>query len=356
MWRADDGGSTLQTLQLYTTSTFAATAILLSMHVLGCSPLAWSGMGRTRWDDVPEALRQRIEDLLGGAVVRATTQASGYSPGGADRVVTAGGRRAFVKTLARSRNRDGFGLHEREAAVMAWLPASVQAPALLGALHETVDGDDWIALVLEDVDGRHPGGAQDGSDVTAVLDALDTLPVATGALASLPRAAEELADEFGAWDRLLATGLPGVVPDHVAVAAHDLARAASGAAALLDGDHLAHVDCRADNLLVDADGLVWVIDWPWAAVGAHWLDPLTYLLDVLVRGEDSDVDGHLATHPVFVGLADTTVDAVLAGLAGTFFEKAARPAVPNMPTLREFQRQEGLAAAEWWLRRRRRVR
>ncbi|WP_022905574.1 hypothetical protein [Curtobacterium sp. B18] len=74
-----------------------------------------------------------------------------------------------------------------------------------------------------------------------------------------------------------------------------------------------------------------------------------YLLDVLVRGEDADVEHHLATHPVFAGLPSASVDAVLAGLAGTFFEKAARPDIPHMPTLRDFQRREGLAAAEWLL-------
>ncbi|WP_144711310.1 phosphotransferase [Curtobacterium pusillum] len=311
-------------------------------------------MGRTTWTDVPTTLRNDIETLLGGAVLHAASQAGGYSPGGADRVTTATGRRAFVKTLSRSRNADGFALHEQEAHVVAQLPPTVRAPRPIGTLRETVDGDDWIALVFEDVDGGHPGAAGDGSDVTAVLDALDTLPLATGRLAELPRVADELADEFGAWDRMLAEGLPATVPAHVAAAASKFGRAARNAAALIDGEHLAHVDCRADNLLVDADGLVWVVDWPWASVGAHWLDPLTHLLDVLVRGEDADVERHLAEHPVFAGLSADTVDAVLAALAalaGTFLEKGARPAVPNMPTLRDFQRLEGVTAAEWLLRR-----
>lgn len=308
-------------------------------------------MGRTTWTDVPAVLRERIETVLGGAVAQAESQAGGYSPGGADRVVTADGRRAFVKTLSRSRNPDGFGMHEREAEVMGHLPGSVQAPRLIDTVRGTVDGDDWIALVIEDVDGHHPGTAGDGSDVTAVLDALDTLPTATGTLAQLPRVADDLVEDFGAWDRMAASGVPDVVPAHVVAAAPAMARAARGAAAAVDGDSLAHVDCRADNLLVDADGVVWVIDWPWAAVGAHWLDPLTYLLDVLVRGEDADVEHHLATHRVFAGVPASSVDAVLAGLAGTFFEKASRPAIPHMPTLRDFQRREGLAAAEWLLRR-----
>lgn len=308
-------------------------------------------MGRTTWTDVPAVVRTGIETALGGAVVHAVSQAGGHSPGGADRVVTEGGRRAFVKTLARSRNPDGFGMHEREAEVLGHLPSTVQAPRLHTVLRATVDGDDWIALVIEDVDGRHPGGARDGSDIGAVLDALDTLPPAIGALARLPRVADDLVVEFAAWDRMLDGGFPGVVPAHVVAAAPAFAEAARGAAAATDGQSLAHVDCRADNLLVDADDVVWIVDWPWASVGAHWLDPLTYLLDVLVRGEDADVEHHLATHPVFAGLPSASVDAVLAGLAGTFFEKAARPDIPHMPTLRDFQRREGLAAAEWLLRR-----
>ena len=43
-----------------------------------------------------------------------------------------------------------FELHRREATVMAQLPTTVQAPRLLDALHTTVDGDDWVALVLDD--------------------------------------------------------------------------------------------------------------------------------------------------------------------------------------------------------------
>ncbi|KQS10656.1 hypothetical protein ASG04_04000 [Curtobacterium sp. Leaf183] len=306
-------------------------------------------MGRTTWADVPTDLRSRVEQVLGGPVVDAVSQAGGYSPGGADRVTTADGTRAFVKTLSRPRNPDGFGLHEREARVVSALPSGVQAPRLRASLTAVVDGDDWIALVLDDVDGRHPGVARDGSDVAAVLDALDTLPVATGALADLPRVSSELAEEFAAWDRMTTDGLPAVVPADVADVAPRFAAAARNAAAAVDGDHLVHLDCRADNLLVDREGVVWVVDWPWAGVGAHWLDALTYLLDAVVRGEDVDVDHHLATHPVFADLTPESIDAVLAGLAGTFFEKASRPAPPNMPTLRAFQRSEALAAARWLL-------
>ncbi|WP_242089137.1 phosphotransferase [Curtobacterium sp. DN_7.5] len=308
-------------------------------------------MGRMTWHEIPSSLRARIEDALGAPVVQTESQASGWSPGSADRVVTTDRRRAFVKALARSRNGDGIDLHRREARVVGAIPPGVRSPGLVAVFDEVHDGDEWVALVLDDVDGHHPGADRDGRDTTAVLDALATLPRATGVLASLPRMTDELGDEFGAWDRMLASGLPSVVPSAVASAAERLADAARGAVALVDGDHLVHADCRADNLLVDRERRVWIVDWPWAGVGARWLDPLTYLLDVLVRGEDDDVDHHLLTHPVFAGVDAAAVDAVLAALAGLFLEKAARPAPPNMPTIRGFQRREGVAATEWVLRR-----
>ncbi|MGU3411700.1 hypothetical protein ACLBWP_16490 [Microbacterium sp. M1A1_1b] len=308
-------------------------------------------MGRTTWAEVPEQLRAQVEGVLGGRVVTADSQAGGYSPGGADRVVTDTGTRAFVKTLSRSRNADGFALHGQEARVMSALPSGVQAPRLRAALTADVGADRWIAVVLDDVEGRHPGRALDGAEATAVLDALHTLPLATGALAELPRAACDLASDFASWDRMLAEGLPDVVPAEVAAHAPRMAVAARAGAAAVDGEHLVHLDCRADNLIIDRDGVVWIVDWPWAGIGAHWLDPLTYLLDALVRGEDVDVEHHLASHPVFAGVSPVSVDAVLAGLAGTFFEKASRPAPPNMPTLRAFQHSEALAAAAWLLRR-----
>ena len=305
-------------------------------------------MGRTIWTDVPTAVRREIELLLGAPIVEATSQASGWSPGSADRIITANGSRAFVKTLSRAHNADGHALHQREATVMAALPDHVRAPQLIGAVDVVVDGADWTALVLEDVAGRHPAGDK---DTTAVLDTLDTLPLAYGALAALPRAAVDLQDEFGAWSRMLATGLPDVIPERVRVRATELAEAEQDATSGLDGEHVVHLDCRADNLLVDHQGTVWIIDWPWAAVGAHWIDALTYLLDALVRRENINADHHLATHPIFAGTVPSTIDTVLAALAGTFFENAAKPSPPGMPTIRDFQRREGIAAADWFLRR-----
>jgi len=305
---------------------------------------------RARWDDLPVELREAVAGVLGSPVVTAVSQVAGFSPGSADRVVAADGRRAFVKTADRRRSPDTADLHRRELAVAEALPASVRAPALLGSWVT----DDWVALVLDDVEGRHPGEARDGSDVEAVLDAFATLPVARGSISveGLPEAADELGGEAAGWDRLEADGALDALPDEVRRDLPELRAAAARAAEAAAGDHLLHLDGRADNVLVDAGGAAWLVDWPWAAVGARWIDGALYLLDVLVRGERVDVEAVLRSHPLLADVPADDVDAVLAAVAGSFFDKARRPAPEGMPTLRAFQHHEGVAAAGWWADRR----
>jgi len=299
---------------------------------------------RTTWDDLPGTLREAVEVVLGGRVVDAASQAAGFSPGSADRVVTADGRRAFVKTLSRTRNPHTFGLHERELAVMRGMPPGVPAPALLGSY---LDGE-WIALVLEDIDGHHPRHGRHGSEVGAVLDAIAALPVVRGRyLAGLPDASLELSADALGWSTLVADDATAALPAWVRDNLRRLECAAVRAGAAVEGDHLVHLDCRADNILVDDGGRAWIVDWPWAAVGAAWLDGLTFLLDTRLRGENVDCERVLREHELFADVRVDEIDAVLSAITGMFFDKARHPAPPNMPTIRAFQRREGLAGAEW---------
>jgi hypothetical protein len=52
--------------------------------------------GRMPWDDVPAEVQSAVAEILGSPVVSAQSQTGGFSPGSADRVVTADGLRAFV--------------------------------------------------------------------------------------------------------------------------------------------------------------------------------------------------------------------------------------------------------------------
>src|SRR3954447_10796385 len=94
---------------------------------------------RIGWDELPQAVRAAVEDALGAPVVVAVSQPGGFSPGTADRVLTADGRRAFVKAVGRSLDETALALHRAEARITAALPADAPAPRLLARY----DDEDW---------------------------------------------------------------------------------------------------------------------------------------------------------------------------------------------------------------------
>jgi aminoglycoside phosphotransferase (APT) family kinase protein len=297
---------------------------------------------RLLWTDLPRDLTAEVERILGGPVASAVSQAEGFSPGSADRVATATGHRAFVKAVHRSQNSGSYDLHRREIDVMRMLPKGINAPALLGSF---LTGE-WAALILEDIAGQHPGKSLDNSDVIAVLDAFATFPrLSDAALETLPLAADEFAADRESWDILERDGVP--LPAWAEEFKQRLRAASQRVCEAVEGDYLQHFDGRADNVLIDDGGTAWIIDWPWASVGARWIDGLLYLLDARLRGERIDADELLRTHPLFQGVDAADFDSVLAAVTGQFFNKARLPSPPSMPTLRDFQRLEALAGMNW---------
>ncbi|GAB2520753.1 hypothetical protein [Paramicrobacterium agarici] len=213
------------------------------------------------------------------------------------------------------------------------------APRLIG----TAEDDDWFALIVDDIAGSHPDAR--AGDTERVLDALASLPLVT-TMHGLPRVAESEQDAMAAWKEL-EDAAGGDVPEWARRHHAQLAELASGAVDALRGDWLLHFDTRADNLLVEADGTVRIVDWPWAALGCRWFDALSYLIDVRMRSEPCDTNLLVEQHPIFADAVSGDVTAVLAGLAGHFLDKARRPAPAFMPALRAFQRAEGEAALDW---------
>ena len=298
---------------------------------------------RIGWADLPEQLRARIEAVIGAPVVSAVSQAGGFSPGTADRVVTRDGRRAFVKAVSPAQNEDSPAMHRREAGITAALPAPAPAPRLLG-VHD--DGE-WIALVLSDVEGRHPATPWRPDELGRVLDTLDDMARALtpSPVDGVPSAAEYLAEDFAGWSRI--AGDPPSDLDSWTVAHLDelVGRSERGLAALA-GDTLVHFDVRADNLLVGPDGSVSVVDWLHACRGPTWLDRLLLLVNVRLYG------GHDTQAMLRRCAADTSADpddlvAVLVGVAGYFHHQSRRPPPKGIPTVRAFQRAQGDAVLSW---------
>jgi len=304
-------------------------------------------VSRLEWHDLPVAVRAEIEGVLGGPVVEAVSQPGGYSPGSADRVVTVSGRRAFVKAASPAVNVDTPNIHRREAAITAALPAAVPAPALLGA----VDDGDWIALVLEDVEGRHPVTPWQPRELDAVLDALaQVAAIELPADVPVTDVSEALAGDADAWRGIgpdEVPPLPRGLDAWVRAEFDRLVDAAARGASDARGDRLVHYDTRADNLLIRPDGTVVLVDWPWGARGAGWFDALSLLINVRYFDAGADVERIIAQHPVYDGMPAEAASNVLAGFAGMFLSSSLRPDPPRMPTLRPFQRDQAIVTLDW---------
>ena len=283
--------------------------------------------------------------------MEAATQPGGFSPGLAARLSLADGRRAFVKAVGASINPDSPGMHRREARIAAALPASVPTPRLL----DTYDDGDWIALIFEDIEGATPHVPWRPRELERVLTAVTEL---TALLTPAPIAVEPIADRmrdiFTGWRRLTADrtsgtdNLRGVDPwvtRHLA----DLVALEIVAADAAEGTTLLHTDIRADNVLL-TPAKVFFVDWPWASRGAAWIDLLFMLPSVAMQGGPKPwelFDGQ----PLARGIPDERVTALVAVITGFFIWHSRQPSPPGLPTIRAFQRDQGVPALEWLKRR-----
>jgi Phosphotransferase enzyme family len=300
------------------------------------------GGARLGLDEVPERVRRAIEEILGAPVVRAHSQPGGFSPGLAARVVLADGRRAFAKAVGSERNPDAPGMHRREAAVLAALPADLPVPRLLGSY----DDGDWVALVVEDVDGVAPAEPWRPAELAHVVEAMAGLAdrLTPSPIAGRPVAVLD-AKAFRGW-RSLAADPDAAAPLGPVVCARldELAGIEATWTAAAEGDALVHGDLRADNILLTPDGVIFV-DWPHARIGAPWLDLLFLLPSAAASG--TDPEEVWTAYPPARAADPEAVTAVLVALTGFFMHQSVLPPPRNVERVREFQRVQGEAALRW---------
>jgi hypothetical protein len=299
---------------------------------------------RPAWLELPAPVRAEIEGRLGTPVAAATSAGGGFTAGFAARIVTADGRRAFVKAESVDRNLMIAECYRREAVVNAALPPGVPAPRLRWSAE--VDG--WVVLCFDDVDGRMPSW-RDG-DLDAVLTLASRLteeldpPPAGLALTSF---VDDAARDLMVWRRM-AGGELGVatVDPWWASRVELLASLEAGWEEACAGTAMIHCDLRPDNLLIDCAGKAWLCDWNWPCLAAPWIDLAVMLPTVHHAGLDASAV--LAAHPVGRHAEPEAVNAVLAAFAGMFFEwSSAPPPEQASPWLRVHQRRYGAITLAW---------
>jgi hypothetical protein len=302
---------------------------------------------RLEWRDLPVAVRDAIETALGWPVESAASQAGGFSPGVAARLRGPDGARAFVKAVGAAQNPQSPEIHRQEAVIAAALPPSVPAPRL----RWSYDDGDWVALVFDEVDGRLPTLPWQADELARVLDAMHTLATSlTPSPVPAAPARTALARLFDAWrdiDDVAVATMPVEWQSRVDA----LVALEAGWREAVEGDTLVHCDIRADNILLHDTGVSFV-DWPWAVLGAAWLDLVLFLPTVAMQG-GPDPETLWRAHPLARDVDDDQLDAVIAACLGLFTRAASRPPEPGLPTLRPFQAAQAEQHRRWLAHRRR---
>lgn len=290
---------------------------------------------RLTWTDFPDRLQERLEELLGGAVVSTQSCRGGFSSSSAEILRSQAGRRLFVKAVRERDNPGSLALNRAEAAALARIPASAPVPPLVAAFgHE-----DWFVLVTEVAPGALPAEPWTATQLDQVLAALDDLQ-ATATPCPVPglrSVADSLGPDMLGFDRVAEdppTDLDPWITEHLDV----LREAARRGIDALDGDTLCHSDVRADNILLTTDGDVSFVDWAWASRGSRIADALQLLASVpdpdgTLRVTDR-VDAVLDRH----GLPRQVGTDVLTGILAFFVDAARWPHDPALPLLGEHRR------------------
>ena len=291
---------------------------------------------RLTYDAVPAAVRAWVEEQLGSPVVATAEQVGGMSPGCATRLTCADGTRAFVKAVGAELNPDTPGLFRREIGVLRHLGEH----ELWARLLASYDDGAWVALLIEDVEGRHPDFA-DPAELESVLTGVERLADVLQRR-DVPASVDlvDVAHVFGKWADSLATlaDAPAAtpVPDWLRADPEGWAEVLRHHAAL-PMPHVAHWDIRVDNLLRRSGGEVVFVDWGTAARGPSWADPLLARLE---RVDDPWFDTSAASSPALAEAGEEAVTAFLAGFGAHLAVRSVVAVDVNLPTLNDFRIRE----------------
>ena len=291
---------------------------------------------RLPYDDVPAPVRAWVEATLGSPVVDMVEQVGGMSPGCATRLTCADGTRAFVKAVGVALNPDTPGLFRREVGVLE----HIGAHDLWARLLASYDDGDWVALLIEDVEGRHPDFS-DEAELGAVLDGTDRLSEVLQSL-EVP-ATIDLVDVgfvLGKWadtlDTLVHAPDQAPVPEWLRTDPYGWADVLRQQAAR-PMPYVSHWDIRVDNLLRRPGGEIVFVDWGAAARGPAWADPLLARLE---RMDEPWFDTSIDSSPALVEAGDEAVTAFLAGFGAHLAVRSLVAVDVNLPTLNDFRIRE----------------
>jgi hypothetical protein len=305
---------------------------------------------RPGWRDLPPALKDRINHLLGARVIAASTPSdSGVLPCAQFLVQTTRGN-ALVKALG-TEQLGTLNFLRQEIALSPLLPKAAPRPELLWSIDEQLPYlGTWVAVAYSMRDDVRPiAPSWPDEDVAALVRAVRSIGEieAPDDPMFLP---EEKVFPADSWE-FLADKRPAGLANHspwLAGRLDGLAEIASHAPDAIAGTSLQHGTLRVENIYLPAapGAKPLIADWIRGSVGAPYLDLVSILLHAWIN-EGPPPEATLRRYGLPPGTEPDAVTCWIAVLAGHYVKSSMEPPPTGMPGLRTYQHRLARAAVAW---------
>ncbi|WP_454853537.1 phosphotransferase [Promicromonospora soli] len=305
---------------------------------------------RPGWRDLPPALKERINHLLGARVIAASTPGgSGILPVAQFQVQTTQGN-AIVKVLG-TESPSTLDYLRQEIVLSPLLPEAAPNPELLWSIDEPLPSlGTWVAVAysmradVRPLDLSWP--EEDVATLFRVVRSIGEIEAPDDPM-FLP---EEKVFPADSWE-VLADKRPAGLANHspwLAGRLEGLAEIASHAPDAIAGKSLQHGTLRVQNVMLPAapGAKAQISDWIRGSVGAPYLDLVSMLLHARIN-EGPPPEATLRRYGLPPGTEPDAVTCWIAVLAGHYVKSSMEPPPTDMPELRSYQHRLARAAVSW---------
>ena len=291
---------------------------------------------RKEWADLPKGLRSSISAQVPGAVFGVEASDGGFSVDAVVGVLLSDapvGR--FIKAVPE--HHPSAPDYRLEAEILSGMPP--RAP--VARMHQLIETDGWIALVLDALPGRVAREPWTMHDLHATIEALHRVPSRLAGHVASPSVGARMAGRCTFFGAGTSTLLDPWCRKHL----DRLKHLESVWADLVVGDELVHFDLRHDNCWMLPNEAAVLLDWGRACLGPRWVDLVCLMLL-------SDTGGLHPEHvlnddPIWAEAHPEAVDAFLVALLSYWTAAAAGRPVDGAPALRARQERSRVATKSW---------
>lgn len=249
-----------------------------------------------------------------------------------------------MKSCSSLINQDTANANRREIKHTQVLQGNPRVPKLLRSFEK----ENWVTLIYEVVEGKHPDLPWRMDELEFVLNELALL---SASITPCPqpeifdRLEDNIREEFMGWNKFArANSVMDLKDEWIGSHLDMLVRLENKGPTAAKGNSLVHADLRADQIIL-ASGKAVFLDWPHAMIGAPWVDFLFLFPSIELRGGPEMAS--LMNQYLLRDVNEDQLIPMTVALAGSFLWNSIQAPPPRLVTIRKFQRDQGDIVMKW---------